>query len=277
MGVYIKIPNVTFTKYIGIAEITDEPIVPDVPDVPVCEHVYDNEYDTTCNKCGAVREVDVPDTYPVTDTLKGLYYLGGTVDESLVDHSGNGNNATLVGSITTADGYATFTGTGTTNRMDTPIKTSVENKTTAVVMFRVPTGMRSIVSNYKGSNNYGFVFTNNRAYITADGNSGNKAFSATINSATNFAICAISIDVNSCRVVKDGNGTLVELMNFTDGGIYQWTQTFSIGGYRSNLSMNENADIALVSIHEGEVSDPQLQQIFEHVRWYGESKGLTIE
>lgn len=34
MGLYIKIPNVTFKNYIGIAEIEDDPIIPDVPVVP---------------------------------------------------------------------------------------------------------------------------------------------------------------------------------------------------------------------------------------------------
>jgi hypothetical protein len=41
--------------------------------------------------------------------------------------------------------------------------------------------------------------------------------------------------------------------------------------------MNDNADIAFVSIHEGELIDAQLQQIFAYVRKYGEDNGLVID
>lgn len=265
MGLYIKIPDVTFTKYIGIAEIEDEPIIPDVPDVP--------------------DEPTVPDTYPVTDTLKGLYYLGGTQDESIADHSGNGNNATATGTITYADGYATFADSGVTNRMDTPVLTSPENQTTIVALFRVPTGIRSIASTYE-ANKGGFVFTNDRTYLRAvvDGtpnagvnvcfkNAGGVAISVGVE---NFALCALSINANSCRVVKDDNGSLVELLNTTENPC-NWQNAIIIGGYKGNMSMNDTADIALVSIHEGDMTDEQLQQIFAYVRYYGESKGLTIE
>ncbi|MBR6728169.1 MAG: hypothetical protein IKM08_08235 [Clostridia bacterium] len=252
----MKIPDVTFKNYIGIAEIEETPVVPDVPDEPT-----------------------VPDTYPVTDTLKGLYYLGGTAADSVVDHSGNGNNATVKGTITYADGYATFTGTGTTNRMDTPVLTSYENNTTIVALFRVPTGNRSIVSTFD-TNQGGFVFANSRAHINAAidgvGSGVNKVFAHTVG-ADNFALCAISVNNDVCRVVKDANGTIEELLNYTGENICNWQNAVTIGGYRANVSWNDTADIALVSIHEGDVTDEQLQQIFAYVRWYGESKGLTIE
>lgn len=257
MGIAIKISDATFTKYIGIAEFTeDDPVIPDVPDTP--------------------DEPTVPDTYPVTGTLKGLYYLGDTVDKSLVDHSGNSNNATAVGTITCTDGYATFTGAGTANRIDTHVNVPYGNKVTAVALFRVPTGTRSIVSNYKGNSNYGFVLTNSRVYATATvaSNGGNKVFTA-INS-NNFAICAISVDTSSVRVVRDLGGAFKELLDIPLD-VAEWTQAITIGGYLSNISYNDDADIALVSIHEGDVSDTQLKQIFAYVRNYGESKGLTIE
>jgi hypothetical protein len=255
MGVYIKIPNVTFTKYIGIAEIEDEPITPDVPDVP--------------------DEPTVPDTYPVTDTLKALYYLGGTQDESLVDQSGNGNNATVIGTgITYSDGYATFTGAGNSNRLKTELLPSVTDGITVVALFRVPTGKRAIVSNYK-SGNAGFAFTNDRVEFVSGAAFSRGTFTA-INSTDNFAICAWNINQNGYSAVRDVNGTLTELKS-GNATVDDWTQPLCIGGYYTNISLNDTADIALVSIHEGDVTDEQLQQIFAHVRWYGESKGLTIE
>lgn len=245
MGVCIKIPDVTFKNDIGIAEIEETPVVP-----------------------------DVPDTYPVTDTLKGLYYLGGTQDESLVDHSGNGNNATALGTITYADGYATFADSGVYNRIDTPVLTSVENKTTVVALFRVPTGLRPIASNYT-ANDAGYVLTNKIVRIVAGGAGANHNYNTGQINSQNFALIAFTLDRNGGRVVRDVNGsnnTLVTASVTPDA----WTGTHVIGGYRSNMSMNDTADIALVAIHEGDVTDEQLQQIFAYVRWYGESKGLTI-
>lgn len=257
MGVYIKIPNVTFTKYIGIAEIEDEPIIPDVPDEPT-----------------------VPTTYPVIDTLKGLYYLGGNANDSVVDRSGNGNKATVKGTITYADGYATFTDNGVTNRMDTPVLTSPENTTTIVALFRVPTGRRYIASTFE-TNKGGFALTNSRAYLRAviDGTvtaGANKDFSGAVG-ASDFGLCAMSISANSCRVVKDANGSLVTLLNTTSTPC-NWTNAITIGGAKSGLSYDAAADIALISIHEGDMTDEQLKQIFNYVRnKYAVDKGLTVE
>ena len=310
MGVAIRIADATFTKYIGIAEIEEKP----------CQHVYDDGVVTlaptcseggvktyTCTLCGhtytevipatgehtyvdgycsVCGDMDIPTTYPVTDTLKGLYYLGGTQAESIVDRSDNGNTATVKGTITCADGYATFADNGVTNRLDTPVLPSTENKTTIVALFRVPTGIRSIASTFETGKG-GFVLTNDRTYLRAiiDGtantganvrftNAGGVAIAVGVE---NFALCAMSIDNNSCRVVKDANGSLVELLNTTENPC-NWVNTISIGGNRTNMSFNDTADIALVSIHEGDMSDAQLRHIFAYVRnKYAVDKGLTIE
>lgn len=256
MGVYIKIPNVTFTKYIGIAEIEDEPIVPDVPDVP--------------------DEPTVPDTYPVTDTLKGLYYLGGTQDETLVDHSGNGNNASVQGAVTYADGYATFTGAPNANRINTPIQVSTTTKNTIVALFRVPTGIRHIASNLSNSTTHlGFACSNGSVFVVAGGSTNNN-FQSTINTS-NFTIVAWSVDSDGVRVVRDVDGSVVEVMS-KPLNVDAFTETLVIGGARQGLSWTADADIALVSIHEGDMTDEQLQQIFNYVRnKYAVDKGLTVE
>lgn len=245
MGICIKIPDVTFKNYIGIAEIEETPVVP-----------------------------DVPDTYPVTDTLKGLYYLGGTQEDSLVNHAEGGSNAGITGSIIATDGYATFTGGHRDARVDTNITTSVENKTTIVALFRVPTGERYIVSNYAASTP-GVCFTNGRTTVFL-GSTSNKTYSTVLN-GENFVLCAWSVDGDGFTVVQDLSGTQRELLTYSEPGcLTGFTKPWVIGGCAANLSYNETADIALVAIHEGDVTDEQLQQIFAHVRWYGESKGLTI-
>ena len=257
MGIAIRIADATFTKHIGIAEIEDDPIIPDVPDEPT-----------------------VHDTYPVTDTLKGLYYLGGTEAESLVNHAEGGSNATVPSNSTFAvsDAYATFTGNEGSSRIATGITTAPTNKTTIIGLFRVPTGVRVIASNRAYQTSH-ITLTNWQASYRVGGTGSYTRFkdNQIINSDANFALLAMTANTDGCRVVRHSDGELVELANYS-GGIDEWTtQQFFIGGAAANASENATADIALVSIHEGEMTDEQLQQIFAHVRWYGESKGLTIE
>ena len=281
MGVLIKINDATFKKYIGTAEITDEPITPDVPDIPdapVCEHEYDNDYDTTCNICGAVREVVIPDTYPATDTLKGLYYLGGDQEATLANHADGGSDAGLTGSLAYADGYATFTGDYNDSRIDTNIITSAENKTTVVALFRVREGVRYIVSNLASVKSA--CFTNTAATHFTDAIK-SVSYDEWLHTE-DFVLCVFTVDKDGCSAMQDVNGVQTELLNKAAkfeadclaGG---FTTPWVIGGSAKNVSYNATADIAMVSIHEGEVTDEQLTQILAHVRWYAESKGLTVE
>lgn len=293
MGVLIKIAGATFTNYIDTVDIPDEPecehnIVHYAAVAPTATDDGNVEY-WHCTVCGwywldeALTIATTADgvvlpaigVYPVTDTLKGLYYLGGTQDDSLVDQSGNGNDATVTGTgVTFADGYASFTENGNLNRINTPILPTTDKKTTIVALFRVPTGYRSIVANYKSSNN-GFIFTNYRVEVVTSGAFDKTAYPSAINS-NNFAICAWTIDQNGFQAVKDSGGDHTQLAA-KEIAVDTFKQNIVIGGYYTNVSYNDNADIALVSIHEGELSDPQLKQIFAFVRNYGESKGLTIE
>lgn len=246
MGLYIKIPNVAFTKYIGIAEIEDEPVV--------------------------------PTTYPVTDTLKGLYYLGGTQAESLVNHAEGGSNAEIPSSASvdfSNTNFARFTGAMSASRISTKVFTSQPaSGLTVVAMFRVATGIRSIVSAIQSSKGFCFANTGASAYI--GGSVSNNSYNNGLNS-NNFSICAFSVSADGLRAVNSTGTSVSEL--FSDSSVVDvWSATggITIGGGQQNLSYGDPADIALVSIHEGEVTDEQLRQIFAYVRYYGESKGLTI-
>lgn len=262
MGLYIKIPNVTFKNYIGIAEIEDEPIIPDVPDVP--------------------DEPTITDTYPVTDTLKGLFYLGGNPTDSLFNHAVEDGGTAEIPSTASVDfsnaNYATFSGDMKASRITTRVITAApESGVTMVALFRVPTGNRSIVSAYQTSANKGFVFGNERCYAHA-GSGGQRHYDTAVNS-DNFAICAFYAGPNGLRVVKSGNDGAVSKIYQLNDALTAWTASggITIGGGQTNVSFNDTADIALVSIHEGEVGEELLQDIFAHIRWYADSKGLTIE
>ena len=267
MGVYIKIPNVTFTKYLGVAEIEDEPIVPDVPDVPDEPVVPD--------------EPTVPDTYPVTDTLKGLYYLGGTIEESVVNHKEGGANATAAGGVAVNDGapYATFTGTETAGRIITDIITDPNNTTTIVALFRVPTGKRPIVSNCAMGKPH-ITITNKDVRYRLNNTADATTFAGgDIVSTTNFALVALTASTNGFRAVRStADGNFVTLASDTVGVDAWGADKFNIGGAHTSFSYTDTADIALAAIHEGDMSDEQLKQIFSYVRnKYAVDKGLTVE
>lgn len=262
MGVYIKIPNVKFTKYIGVAEIEDEPIVPDVPDEP-----------------------SIPDTYPETDSLKGLYYFGGTVADSLVNRVEGGENATIPSSASdfdVADGYATFTGGMKDNRISTNLyKAKPSAGLTMIALLRVSTegGARSIFSTLQQGTSKGVVLTNKRQYGYFNGSGTSEYVDCDPPVISdNFAICAWSVKPDGLRMVKSTNGGIQVLLD-NDWVADDWTNSagVTIGGGQYNVGYASDADIALASIHEGVLTDEQLRNIFAYVRYYGESKRLTIE
>lgn len=259
MGIAIRIADATFTKYIGVVEFTeDEPDIPVVPDEPT-----------------------VPDAYPVTDTLKGLYYLGGTLDESLVNRKEGGTNATAGSGVSVNDGnpYATFTGTESSGRIMTGITTSADNTTTIVALFRVPTGKRLIVSNGASSKPHLTLSNKDVRYWKETVRSDVPFEGGDIVSTTNFALVALTASTDGLRAVKSTVGGDFVTLASDNSGVDAWSATgFSIGGASVGFSYTDTADIALVSIHEGDVTDLQLKQIFNYVRnKYAVDKGLTVE
>ena len=268
---------VTFTKYLGIAEIEDEPIIPDVPDTPDVPDVPDEP-----------DEPIIPDTYPVTDnTLKGLFYLGGTLEESIFNHA-DGMSDTAAGGVAVNDGnpYATFTGTETAGRIITDIITDPNNTTTIVALFRVPTGKRPIVSNCAMGKPH-ITITNKDVRYRLNNTADATTFAGgDIVSTTNFALVALTASTNGFRAVKStSGGNFVTLASDTVGVDAWGTDKFNIGGAHTSFSYTDPADIAFVSIHEGDITggvagvtvEDKLQEIFAYVRAYGEGKGLTIE
>ena len=298
MGILIKCAGSTFApKY-----VIDTVEIPDVE----CEHEYDNACDAECNLCGATRAVthDYVDgycticgkkdpnkvwtiaEYPVKAGLKGLYDLGGTAEDSLVNHAPEPHVNTAAekidGTYVVKDDYITFSGATNSTRFHTYLRLPAENAITYVSLFRVPSGARVLIGNRTGSDASWASGVNLRNDAVEYGENGThviKTFPA-IN-GDNFAVLAMTAEVDGLRVVRYTDGMLNELYT-SDGAIDGWGggptgNAVAIAGYGKSSAANADADIALTAIHEGVLTDEQLTEICQFVKTYGEQKGLIIE
>lgn len=284
----------------------------EIPTDPDCKHEYDNACDTTCNLCGAtrtaphnyvdgfcvdcgMRDPDNPytiDEYPVTDGLKGLYDFGSATEKgSLYNHA----NPSLVPALVelTTDGakwteeenYATFSGNTNKCRVDTGILPNFANTVTYVALCSVPAGqsktLRPIIGNRRNTSagNKGVDLQNGIVeYCTG----GVAQLSGTIAenqiNTDNFVILAATASTAGYALYRYTNNALVELASDTVAIDFGATtnDAIKIGG---NAVGNGVADahISLAAIHEGVMTDEQLESICAFVKNYGEQKGLTIE
>lgn len=245
--------------------------------IPVTEHNY---VDCFCSVCGK-HDPNVPytiDEYPVQDTLKGLYDLGGTAEATVANHASNPANtqtAVLQGAYEMADNYVTFSGATNSCRMLTYVPATLENKVTLVALFSVPDGYRNIIGNATAT--LGLSLFNDRILLYANGTTVDPRYPSSINSQ-NFAVLALTADENGCRVVRYSNGVLNTLVDY-EGAVDGWTASsvpFIIGGSSTGANYKA-ARISLAAIHEGKLTDAQLESVCEFVKAYGEQKGLTIE
>lgn len=265
MGVLIKIENALFDEQNVIGTI----------DIPV-DPVYLTEY-------------------PVQDTtLKGLYDLGGTLAASLVNHAPEAN---LTGETATAqydglsddaeimkENYIAFPAGGASDyRIKTYIRSPLANKVTAVALFSVPAGgnygNRVIIGNRGGGTtveSVGISMLNDCVRFATDGALTQQAYEGGgINSAS-FAILAIQASADGVKVVRYTNGELSTLQEFS-GSVDAWsTNALQIGGC-GDANQYDAANIAFAAMHEGEITDTQLEEICAFANAYGRYKGLTIE
>ncbi len=313
----------------------------EIPEVE-CDHVYDNDCDTTCNLCGAVRTVphdlvhydavaptDTEDgnkeywhctlcdkywldealtqpttkdgvvllsisSYPVYDTsLKGLYDLGGTEEDSLANHATNGKTATFTGTYEADGASVKFTGKSNGNFLDTNLRIQPSNTVTTIVLFSVPTGHRTIFGcrSQSSPNAAGISVMNDMAIYCADGTSKPIDFHTAINS-NNFSILAMQASaqdgVGVCKVWQYKNGSLVPCADTYEGVLDNIpgtvVTTWRVGGDKLSTTFAD-AYISLAAIHEGDITggaegvtvDDKLLEICRFVKAYGEQKGLTIE
>lgn len=264
MGVLIKIDGVKFDdKYIlkKVDVPEDDTIAPDEPVVPVT----------------------IAD-YPVTDTLVGLYDLGGTEEASLVNHAPephvNTNDENLVGTYTVEDGYIRFTGKLADTRMHTYIPSNLANGVTLVALFSLPNiadgKHRAIISNRRAGTgtSTGLTLLNNGVQFDEGGTTITKPVAFTI--SENFVVRAVTATPNGVRVVTYTDNGFETLLEY-EGSITEWTtNVWQIGGNGTG-NTGEDANIALAAMHEGDMTDEQLADICAFVREYGKQKGLVVE
>lgn len=213
--------------------------------------------------------------FPIIPQLKNLYYLGGTVNKSLVDHSGNGNDGTVFGNgFTVSDNYATFSGNGVTDGMTTarPIPAGTTN--VAAVALVKKTGKRGIVSSVGTLN--GFAFGTERALFKTSDTWVSANFSladgdgfypmAWVITATDIKVMRLSATGGLATILQSSGGVLVP----------HSTKGINIGCTGANYSMDGSADIAVAAFYEGEVSNEELINALLFCKLYGEKNGLTV-
>ena len=223
-------------------------------------------------------------SYPVTDTLFGLYDLGGTVDATLVNHAPephvNTQDESIVGTYTVADGYIHFTGALATTRIHTYIPSDLANQVTLVALFALPNigdgGHRAIISNRRAGTgtSTGLTLLNNGVQFDEGGTVITKPVA--YESSENFVVRAVTATPNGVRVVTYTDNGFETLLEY-EGSITEWsTNVWQIGGNGTG-NIGEDANIALAAMHEGDMTDEQLESICAFVKAYGEQKGLTVE
>lgn len=213
--------------------------------------------------------------FPIISQLKNLYYLGGTVAKSLVDHSGNGNDGTVYGNgFTVSDNYATFSGDGATDGIatDRPVPAGTTN--IAAVALVKKTGKRGIVAAIGSSK--GFAFGTERVMFKTSEAWVDKTFSlADGNGFYPMAWVATPTDIKVMRL--SATGGLATIFQTSGGVLVQHdTRGLKIGCTETNYVMNGSADIAIAAFYEGEVSNEELINALSFCKLYGEKNGLTV-
>lgn len=268
MGKLIRIKGVTFDEeyILKTIELPDEPVVPDVPDVP--------------------DEPVVPvsiDDYPVQDTLLGLYDLGlydglGNDNNSLTNHAPephiNDTDPKLDVGCTVEEKWVTFSGASNKGRMLTYLPGNLANQITYVAMFST-SGWRMIIGN-KGSAGIGLGMRSNDAVFGRNAVTVEPDYEGGSVYSDNFVILALTATTEGVRAFRYTNGQLTTLLD-DKGVVDSWgSNKFQIGG-DSTTTAYDPARISLAAIHEGAMTDDQLESICEFVKKYGEQKGLIIE
>lgn len=215
--------------------------------------------------------------YPIIPQLKNLYFLGGTLDKTLYDASGNGNNGKKVGDFTVESNYAQFSTAATSNFIEAQPATLECTKMYGVALVR-KNGSRGVITANTSSS--GFAFATNR--ILYKGASWKDHVSqGAIPADEYFYPVMWRLDEIGCgiyRLNENGSG-LIAAAEYTDNTPVIITQNdvVCIGGMKGSFSATGTADIAVAAYYEGEVSTSNLVDALNFVREYGMRKGLDVK
>lgn len=211
--------------------------------------------------------------YPILSSLKNLYYFGGTQAESIKDHSGNGNDGTVSGSITVNSHTITFSGTGTEDKITAQNPTEGTSKITALALFK-KTGKRGLVQNGAGTSSGFALGTERSLYFSGSF----KDMTYTLPDSTGFYILALVVGADGGTVYRSVSDSAVGVLAHNDAAnvLPSAIRSVNFGGTGYNWSMNGSADIAVAAYYEDALTVDQLKDTFGFLRLYAEKYNLTL-
>jgi hypothetical protein len=221
-------------------------------------------------------------SYPITDALTSLYYLGVDEDASVVNHAPDGAAAAVVGSVTYDANYGIFAGEGTSNHIQTD-ETDETPDATFVGIWRIPNpnvnSGRQIFSCYNGNQAGASVVHNSMFQQSGGGVNAAVSFAGAGFSETDFHFRTGVIDGTDLHTYTAHGGvvTLDNTGSLTRG--LQSTRPLRIGGdyyVAGGAAYNDTAHIAMVSKHGVALTVEQLQAIYDYLTERYAKRGLTV-
>lgn len=221
--------------------------------------------------------------YPMTETLKNLYYMGTDAEKTAKDESGNGNNGTIVGTVSYQDGYAEFSGTGTSNVMRAEDLPQTAAGVAGVALVKI-SGNRAVFSNGTSVNSGCLIMSPNRFVFGTDTSEALADIRYALPSGDGFYVLAWVLTTTGYGVYVMQNGSVVKLASGSVSGnaIKLYTgatanyKKLHIGGSSYNFAMDGTADIAAAGFYVGTPTESEIKDAMGYLKIYGEHVGLTV-
>lgn len=220
--------------------------------------------------------------YPIINALKNLYYIRGNAEISVADHSGNGNNGTVTGTVAFEQNYATFNGAPASSAIILPNAMNVGAHIAGIVAYKA-TGDRMLLGELSPSTasaGKGFNFASNKLYYAIEGGAGTQILNFSVTKNANFNIVAFRISETTIKVYQFTGGVLVEIasQSISNGIIRNDTanRTIYVGGNYYNFGDQGSVSIACASYYEGIVTNEQLNGACSFVKTYMDIIGLSV-
>lgn len=211
--------------------------------------------------------------FPIIPQLKALFFMGDTLEKSTMDKSGNSNSATVAGTVTVDEHYATFEGTGNANyfRCGNAVASDA-TKVAGIALVRKNNESRGVIC--ADAANKGFAFCTNRIMYKDSSAWRNLSFSWGEDSG--FYPLAWKIDETGIYMYRLTDNGLVLVNSVAGGTLVPNAINVRIGGTQNNWTMNGTADIAVAAYYEGEITLDDLKDALMYCKAYGEKNGLTV-
>lgn len=236
-----------------------------------------------CNDASFENYVGVAD-YPIIPSLKNLYYMGTDANTSIKDHSNNGNDGTIVGTVTYNSKYAEFADTGTSNVMRAQELGQTESGLAGVAMFK-KNGNRAIFSAGAGTATAGVMFMSaNRLVFCTDTDTASRDIRYSLDDSDKFYIMAWIVTTSSYAVYVMRDGVLAPVSSGDVSGnsikIYTGTtanfKKLRVGGSSYNFALDGTLDLAAAAFYVGTPTFANIRDAVDYFKVYGEHVGLSL-